>query len=188
MAPIAGRMESVAKGKWAQGIVPRNFRWVIKDQVAVSERPGGYGENHRKVRREEEIIWLAQQGFTCVVSLIPSSHNLHNYEQHGLPWLHRPYPPEEELAPYLAELYTQVKDLTRAGGRVLLHREELGDSVSGIVAGYLLWDQLVPSGPKTISVTERIFERQLGPQAREIVSTAEAIIGRRAEVAGAEEA
>ena len=28
------------KGKWAAGIPPRNFTWVIKDHLAVSERPG----------------------------------------------------------------------------------------------------------------------------------------------------
>ncbi|MEY2406052.1 MAG: hypothetical protein QOG39_968, partial [Acidimicrobiaceae bacterium] len=27
------------KGKWAQGIQPRNFAWVIKDKLAVCERP-----------------------------------------------------------------------------------------------------------------------------------------------------
>ena len=59
------------KGKWAAGIVPRNFAWVIKDQLAVCERLGGYGENHRKVRRQEEIIWVQQQGFARVISLLP---------------------------------------------------------------------------------------------------------------------
>ena len=72
------------KGKWAQGIQPRNFAWVIKDKLAVCERPGGYGANHRRVRRQEEIIWIREQGFTCVVSLIPSPHNLHNYDELGV--------------------------------------------------------------------------------------------------------
>ena len=44
------------RGKWALGITPRNFTWVIKDRLAICERPGGYGENHRRVRRQEEII------------------------------------------------------------------------------------------------------------------------------------
>ena len=57
------------KGKWAQGIVPRNFAWVMKDQLAVCERPGGYGVNHRKVRRQEEIIWVRENGFARIISL-----------------------------------------------------------------------------------------------------------------------
>ena len=83
------------KGKWAQGIKPRNFAWVITDKLAVCERPGGYGANHRRVRRQEEIIWIREQGFTRVISLIPSPHNLHNYDELGVAWLHRPFPPHE---------------------------------------------------------------------------------------------
>ena len=59
------------KGKWAAGIPPRNFTWVIKDHLAVSERPGGFAVNHRRVRRQEEIIWLRVQGFGRVISLLP---------------------------------------------------------------------------------------------------------------------
>ena len=29
----------VVKGKWAAGIPPRNFTWIVKDQLAVSDRP-----------------------------------------------------------------------------------------------------------------------------------------------------
>ena len=43
-----GRAMPPMKGKWAQGIKPRNFAWVITDQLAVCERPGGYGANHRR--------------------------------------------------------------------------------------------------------------------------------------------
>ena len=57
-----------SKGKWAQGIRPRNFHWVIADSLAICERPGGYGANHRKVRRQEEIIWVREQGFTVVIA------------------------------------------------------------------------------------------------------------------------
>ena len=60
------------KGKWAAGIPPRNFTWVITDHLAVSERPGGFAVNHRRVRRQEEIIWLRVQGFGRVISLLPS--------------------------------------------------------------------------------------------------------------------
>ena len=79
------------KGKWAQGIQPRNFAWILKDKLAVCERPGGYGANHRRVRRQEEIIWIREQGFTCVVTLIPSPHNLHNYDELGVAWRHLPF-------------------------------------------------------------------------------------------------
>ncbi len=41
--PTGGRLPigvDVVKGKWAAGIPPRNFTWVIKDRLAMSERPG----------------------------------------------------------------------------------------------------------------------------------------------------
>jgi len=67
-------MVSRMKGKWAAGIPPRNFAWVMKDHLAISERPGGFAPNHRRVRRQEEIIWLRVQGFGRVISLLPSPH------------------------------------------------------------------------------------------------------------------
>ena len=58
------------RGRWAQGLEPRGFTWVIKDRLAASERPGGFARHHRKVRRQEELIWLAGNGFTHVLSLL----------------------------------------------------------------------------------------------------------------------
>jgi hypothetical protein len=166
----------VVKGKWAQGIVPRNFKWVIKEQFAVCERPGGYGENHRRVRREEEIIWVKQQGFTCVMSLIPSPHNLHNYDEHEVAYRHRPFPPTDPEPEFILELFEEIRSLSTAGGRLLMHQDELGDIICGVVAGYLLWAGLIPSGPQTISLTERLLERQLGPRARTIVTITEGLV------------
>ena len=74
-------MATRLRGRWALGITPRNFTWILKDKLAICERPGGYGENHRRVRRQEEIIWIRENGFGCVVSIIPAPHNLHNYEE-----------------------------------------------------------------------------------------------------------
>ncbi len=160
------------KGKWAQGIRPRNFSWVIKDKLAVCERPGGYGANHRRVRRQEEIIWIREQGFTCVVSLIPSPHNLHNYTELDVGWRHLPFGVHDDARERLAELYPALRQLVADGGRVLVHGDELGDRISGIMAGYLLWSGLVPHGPEATSLTERILHRQIGPFGRELVAVA----------------
>ena len=163
------------KGKWAQGIEPRNFRWVMKDTFAVCERPGGYGANHRRVRRQEEIIWVREQGFSPVISIIPSPANLHNYDELGVTWQHRPFGNHDDVATYLAAFYPELKGLLAAGHKVLVHGEELGDRLSGIIAGYLVWAGLLPSGPKAISLTERLLQRQLGPAGRELVTVALAL-------------
>ena len=57
------------------GLEPRGFKWVIAGRLAISERVGGYGFQHRRVRREEEIIWLAEQGINSVVSLMAGNQN-----------------------------------------------------------------------------------------------------------------
>lgn len=161
-----------AKGKWAQGIKPRHFSWVMQDKLAICERPGGYGANHRRVRRQEEIIWIREQGFSPVVSLIPANHNLHNYDELGVKWLHRPFPSTEDHPRYLGELYPELQALLDAGAKVLYHYEEMGDRIIGLMAGYLVWAGLVPEQPRAIFLLEHITSRQLGPSGRDIVAVA----------------
>jgi hypothetical protein len=158
------------RGKWAQGIEPRHFRWVIKDRIAVCERPGGYGDSHRKVRRQEEIIWLRQHEFDFVISLIGSTHNLHNYEELGVPFHHVPFSGPADGPLGLTRAMASIRDHVGKGHKIVVHREELGERVSGLMAAYLLWMDLVPDGPRAINVTEQLFERELGPVARELVS------------------
>ena len=158
------------RGKWAQGITPRNFTWIVQDRLAVCERPGGYGQNHRKVRRQEEIIWLREQGFTMVISLVPSTHNLHNYDEYDLPWRHRPLSASDDQEAFLNRLFPELRQLLLDGGKVLVHQDELGDRVGGLMAAYILWNKLVPGGPQAISIVEQLLHRQLGPGARSLVS------------------
>lgn len=163
------------KGKWAQGIQPRNFAWVIKDKLAVCERPGGYGANHRRVRRQEEIIWIREQGFTCVVSLIPSPHNLHNYDELGVTWRHRPFAAHDDAQRFLASFLPELRQMLGEGQQVLVHGDELGDRIEGIVGAFLLWSGVIDTGPRAISITERLVHRQMGPPARELVALAPTI-------------
>jgi hypothetical protein len=162
----------MVKGKWAAGIPPRNFTWVIKDRLAMSERPGGFAPNHRKVRRQEEIIWLQVQGFNRVVSLLPSSHNLQAYEEKSLASVHYPLPASGDVRGVLAEVYRDVHGRLTAGERILIHQEELGDRVSGVIAGYLLWSSRLPSGPQAVTVVEHLTGHPMGPSGRELVAVA----------------
>ena len=172
------------KGKWAKGIPPRFFSWIIKDQLAVSERPGGYARNHRKVRRHEEILWLRGEGFTRVVSLLPSSHNLHAYDELDMRWSHIPFGPHDDPVLILPDLYGQLRVWLGAGERILIHQEELNDRLMGVVGGYLRWSGMVPSSPQTIAVIERILHRQMGPAGRELVAAAPELPGHAPEPLG----
>lgn len=160
------------KGKWAQGIKPRNFNWILKDKMAVCERPGGTGANHRKVRRQEEIIWLRENNFDQIVSLIPTTANLHSYDELNMPWRHLPFVGAEIGQEGIATLHGDIERMLSLDSRIVLHREELSDHVSGLMAGYFIHAGLVDETPKAVVTIEQLLERQLGPLGRELVNLA----------------
>ena len=165
----------MAKGKWAQGIEPRHFRWIIAGKLAICERPGGYGGNHRRVRRQEEIIWIRENRFSFVVSLIPSDHNLHSYDELGMPWKHWPFSPSIDSDIALTQIYTELGRLLGEGRTLLLHLDEVNDRLAGLMGGYLRWSGMVKNATETIVITERLLERQLGPVGRGLIAVAEEI-------------
>ena len=160
------------RGKWAQGIVPNGFRWIITDRLAVCERPGGCGQSHRKVRRQEEIIWLRENDFDLIVSLLGSEHNLRHYEELTVKWARVPYGGANEGPERLGQVLDRLVELTAEGLRVIVHRDELNDIVCGLMGAYLFWSGLVQNGPDVISVAERLVERRLDSPGRRIIEQA----------------
>ncbi len=112
------------RGKWALGITPRNLTWIIKDKLAICERPGGFGANHRRVRRQEEIIWLRENDFGCVVSIIGAPHNLHNYDELNMPYRHRPLVNFDDMDQWLKLFFNDIHELLRNNNKVIVHAEE----------------------------------------------------------------
>jgi hypothetical protein len=160
------------RGRWAQGLEPRGFCWIITDRLAASERPGGFARNHRKVRRQEELIWLVGHGFTHVLSLLESPHNLHAYDEAGLPYEHVPLGRHDDWSLSLERAFTTLKKwLDDPAERVLIHHEEFGERLMGVLAGYMLYAGVVTEGPHAIVLMEKITGRQLGAPGREIVAT-----------------
>ena len=157
-------------GKWSEGIEPRGFRWIITERLGVCERPGGYGAGHRRVRRLEEIIWLRRNEIDLIVSLTAIPYNLRDYDEQGLAYVHLPLADSGD-SERLGEILHTIHDHI-ASERVVLHHDSIGDRLSGVVAGYLLWSGLVDSGPEAITIAEQILERELGPMARELVAVA----------------
>jgi hypothetical protein len=168
------------KGKWAAGIPPRNFAWIMRDRLAVSERPGGFGTSHRRVRRQEEIIWLRNQGFTRVVSLLPSPHNLAAYEEEGIAHDHYPLSPNADPRVVLADFYCDLDKSLGDGLRILVHQDELGDRVMGAMAGYLVWSGRMTPGPRAVALVEHLVGHQMGSTGRELVVAVGAMPPRQA--------
>ncbi|MBJ7292414.1 MAG: hypothetical protein JHD14_05175 [Ilumatobacteraceae bacterium] len=157
------------RGKWALGITPRNFTWIIKDRVAICERPGGYGDNHRRVRRQEEIIWLRENHFDFVVSIIAAPHNLHAYDELHMPFRHRPLSGADDLDAWLRVFYTELRDLINKEAKIVIHAEEVGDRLVGIMGGYIRWSQMLEDSSQAIQITEHISGRQLDTWSRELI-------------------
>ncbi len=125
------------------------------------------------MRRQEEILWLRGEGFTRVVSLLPSPHNLHAYDELGVTWAHIPFGPHDDPRMVLPDLYRQLRDWLGAGERILIHQEELRGPADGRRRRL---PALVGAGarrtPQAITVVEQILHRQMGPAGRELVAIA----------------
>ena len=151
------------------GLKPREFTWVIADSLATSERIGGHGFQHRRVRREEEILWLVESGITAVVSLLPGNQNLASYENAGFNVFHEPI--EEEYEPEAIDTVfaTLSKALASPEARVLIHRDLVDDTVAGVLAGYLMHSGLVDDQIIAAAVIQEIIGRPLGPEGRSLI-------------------
>jgi len=157
------------RGKWAAGIEPRSFTWVFRGRLAVSERPGGSTLVHRRVRRDEELVWLKRQGFTRVISILPAMQNLGAYAEHGLGVGHyalRQGPGQRDT---LLSCYRDLRDSLDNEAVVLLHGDEVSDRLLGLIAGYLVWTGRVATDTMALAMTEQRFKTSIGPEGRSIL-------------------
>ena len=68
--------------------------------------------------------------------------------------------------------YRELHELLRVGTKVIVHGDEVGDRIVGVMGGYIRWAGLVDDDTKAITITERIASRQLDPFARSIILNA----------------
>ena len=162
-------MSQKLRGKWALGIQPRDLLWIIKDQLAICERPGGYGTNHRKVRRQEEIIWLRENDFHCIVSICSAPHNLHSYDELGMPYRHYPLLTSTDIDLWCSQFFADLNSLLSAGQRIIVHAEEVGDQVVSVMGAYLRWLGVVTESTEAVSLIERLTNRRLEPASRALI-------------------
>jgi hypothetical protein len=150
------------------GLEPRDFTWVIQDRLAVSERIGGYGFQHRRVRREEEITWLKHAGVTSILSLLEGNQNISAYEGAGFATLHQPLG-DLESATVEAVFAAIDVGLAAPGAVLLVHRDIIDEAVAGVLAGYLVHSGLLDDPIVAIHAVQEILKRPLGPEARAVV-------------------
>ena len=157
-------------GRMAAGLKPRGFTWVIADRLAVSDRVGGSGIQHRRVRREEEITWLVEEaGINTIVSMLPGNQNLAAYRQAGIATYSVPIgtPVEPEDVTRFHTVLDQA--LGRPHARVLVHREGIDDTIGGLLGGYLVASGMVADPILAVAVIQQILGRPLGPDGRSLI-------------------
>lgn len=157
-------------GRMAAGLKPRGFKWVIADRLAVSDRVGGSGFQHRKVRREEEITWLVEEaGINTIVSMLPGNQNLAAYRQAGIATYACPVSDPVDESDVKRFVHTLSQAMSRSHGRVLVHRESVDDTVGGLMGSYLVTSGLVENPILALAVIQQILGRGLGPEGRSLI-------------------
>lgn len=154
----------------AAGLKPRGFTWVISDRLAVSDRVGGSGFQHRRVRREEEITWLVEEArINTVVSMLPGNQNVAAYREAGIATYSIPI--ESGLSPRDQSIFFQTLDraMLRPKARVLVHREVVDDTIGGLLGGYLVTSGMVADPILALAVIQQILGRALGPEGRSLI-------------------
>lgn len=153
----------------ATGLEPRDFRWVIAGKLAVSERIGGYGFQHRRVRRTEEIAWIKSQGISAVLSLLAGGQNIASYEADGLGTYEVPLAGEIEPEDVTRVMETIRAVLSEPGAVLLVHRDTVDDTVAGLLGGYLVYSGLIGDPIIATSLIQEIVGRPIGPEGRRLI-------------------
>lgn len=151
------------------GLEPRGFRWVIKDRLAVAERIGGYGFQHRKVRREEEIVWLKDHGVNTIVSLLGANQNSLAYEMAELRFLSHEVSDHLEPEEAIDVFDVLSEALEPPDAVVLVHRDTIDDTLAGLLAGFLIHAEMLDDPIVATDVIQRILGRAIGPEGRRLI-------------------
>ena len=163
-------MVATQMGRMVAGLMPRGFTWVIAERLAVSDRVGGSGFQHRRVRREEEITWLVEEaGVNTIVSMLPGNQNLAAYRQAGIATYSVPIGSPIERDEVTRFFSTLDKALGRGHAKVLVHREVVDDTIGGLLGGYLVTSGLVNDPILALAVIQQILGRALGPEGRSLI-------------------
>ncbi len=160
-------------GRMVEGLKPRGFTWVISDRLAVSDRVGGSGFQHRRVRREEEITWLVEEAeINTIVSMLPGNQNLAAYRQAGIATYSVPIAAPVDRRDVGRFFSTLDQARARNHAKVLIHRETIDDTIGGLLGGYLVNSGMVNDPILALALIQQILGRALGPEGRSLIPEA----------------
>lgn len=125
---------------------PKRIWWARPRKLCALERPGGGGRSHRPERRAADIEYLKSAGVRMVVSTMTSRHNLAEYDEAGLEWVHVPVPDGTDRAEAIEELVLLLRRELRKAGAVAIHGNRRTDLVAAVCAAHLYDHRGVPVG------------------------------------------
>ncbi len=135
---------------------PRMHAWLVPWRLAVAERPGGGGRNHRRDRRFAEIAWWSAHGVTGVVSGMRSRHALDDYAAAGWEVRWEPLITPAQAGARLPLLVAAVIELLEAGpGAVLVHCDLPGEYLAAADAALRLGLGLAGDRHEAFTATRR---------------------------------
>jgi hypothetical protein len=151
---------------------PQRIWWARPRKLCALERPGGGGRSHRRERREAEIAWLRAHGVRLVVSVMPTRHNLPDYERAGLAHRHVPVRSAEESPAALEQLLALLRKELRSRGAVAIHGDHATDFVAAVCAAHLHETKEVDPGQALAKAAAAGLE--VTPEAEALVGAAAA--------------
>jgi hypothetical protein len=157
--------------------------WLVKDRLAVAERPGGGARTHRRVRREAELDWWADAGVTAIVSGMRTRHGLLESALRGfrIHW-HPLLSVDHAVREVPALVRTTLAHVDRDDGGVLVHVDLPGEWLAGVDGALRLASGLARTRNDALAQAAR-DGLPVGPIA-EALTGAMAVRRRRAAAAG----
>ena len=156
IAATRGRSDQAAIGLVGRPWLMLGLQWALTGFAAgapfLAEADPRFGDNAVRVYGRAEAVF----------------YGAFKYDDLNLAYRHRPFK-ADELEPWLRSFYREIDDLMKAGAKLIVHGEELGDRLVGIMGGYIRWAGLVDDDTQAITVTERLAGRQLDPFARNVI-------------------
>jgi hypothetical protein len=116
---------------------PHKIWWARPRKLCALERPGGGGRSHRPDRRASDIEYLQAHGVRLVVSLMPTRHNLRDYDEAGLEWVHFPLDSWEAAERELDAVLRLLRGELRRRGAVAVHANRYTDLPAAVCAAHL---------------------------------------------------
>lgn len=152
--------------RWGDGFPPKNLIWVLPEQLAVCDCPGGFGATRREARLKEELIWIRKNNFNAIITLLSDPQIAGAYESMRIPCYE--FDLRELPAPnVLHQIFFEMSKRLDNGQRLLLHRHSIDEMMVAFIGCFLVWQGEANSAISAEQAINQIFKRHINMQTRQ---------------------